>query len=135
MGIGRSYYIQISLSRFILETPLETMQSALVVDFGQRVNLAENHPNLVPSVELQRSGMISKGTCGISYPLKSPEGGLQIHPLHYKYILPYRAVSFLKLIYREVQSAIEGLKEQGLIMDKKKAVFASSIRVAIRNNI
>ena len=56
-------------SRFIFEAPLETQQSALIAEFGQRVNLAEIHPNFVSSVELQRRGMISKADlwCLISF--------------------------------------------------------------------
>jgi phosphosulfolactate synthase len=75
MGMGWSYYIQYPPSRFIFGTPLETQQSALITEFGQRVNLAENHLNLISSVELQRRGMISKATYCISYHLKAPEGG------------------------------------------------------------
>lgn len=62
-------------SRFIFEAPIETQQSALLAEFGQRVNLAEIHLNFVSSVELQRRGMISKATYGVSYLLKASDGG------------------------------------------------------------
>jgi phosphosulfolactate synthase (CoM biosynthesis protein A) len=61
-------------SKFIFETPLESQQSALIAEFGQRVNLAEIRPNLVAPIELQRLGIVSKATYGISYLRKTPEG-------------------------------------------------------------
>ena len=62
-------------STFIFEAPLESQQSALIAEFGQRVNLAEIHPESVASVESQRRGFLSKAAFGVSYLRKDPEGG------------------------------------------------------------
>ena len=43
---------------FIFEAPLESQQSGLIAEFGQRVNLAEVHQDAVASVESQRRGFI-----------------------------------------------------------------------------
>ena len=47
---------------FVFEAPLESQQSALIAEFGQRVNLAEVRPDLLMSVETQRRGLMSKGS-------------------------------------------------------------------------
>lgn len=110
-------------SRFIFEAPLEAQQSALIAEFGQRVNLAEIHPNFVSSVELQRRGIMSKAAYGISYLRKAPEGGPASKFIHYiiKTDHPIEQSDLISLTHlprRTVQSAIEDLKEQGLIMEK-----------------
>jgi phosphosulfolactate synthase len=110
-------------NRFIFEAPLETQQSALIAEFGQRVNLAEIHPNFVSSVELQRRGIVSKAAYSISYLRKAPEGGPASKFIHYiiKTDHPIEQsdlVSLTHLPRRTVQSAIEYLKEQGLIIEK-----------------
>lgn len=110
-------------SRFIFETPLESQQSALIAEFGQRVNLAEVRPNLVASIELQRLGIVSKATYGISYLRKAPEGGPASKFINYiiKTNHPIEQSDLISLTHlprRTIQSAIEELKEQGLIIEK-----------------
>src|ERR671925_59715 len=108
---------------FIFETPLEFQQSALIAEFGQRVNLAEVRPNLVASIELQRQSIVSKATYGISYLRKAPEGGPASKFIHYiiKTNHPIEQSDLISLTHlprRTIQSAIEELKEQGLIIEK-----------------
>ena len=110
-------------NRFIFEAPLETQQSALIAEFGQRINLAEIHPNVVSSVELQRRGIVSKAAYSISYLRKAPEGGPASKFIHYIIKTDHpveqsELVSLTHLPRRTVQSAIEDLKEQGLIIEK-----------------
>jgi phosphosulfolactate synthase len=110
-------------NRFIFESPLESQQSALIAEFGQRVNLAEVSHNDVASVELQRRGFVSKSAYGISYVHKTPEGGPASKFVHYiiKTNHPIEQSELIALTHmprRTVQSAIEELKEQGLIMEK-----------------
>jgi phosphosulfolactate synthase len=73
-------------SRFVFETPLELQQSTLIAEFGQRVNLAEIRPNTVASIELQRLGIVSKATYGISYLRKAPRRwtSIQVYSLYNK---------------------------------------------------
>ena len=47
----------------------------MVAEFGQRVNLAEVHPDAITSVESQRRGFLSKSVFGVLYLRKDPEGG------------------------------------------------------------
>ena len=37
--------------KFIFECPIESQQSALIAEFGQRVNLAGINPDVISSVE------------------------------------------------------------------------------------
>lgn len=62
-------------SDFIFETPLESQQSAMIAEFGQRVNLAAITLNAVIQVESQRRGFLSKSSYDVSYNRKEPEGG------------------------------------------------------------
>jgi phosphosulfolactate synthase len=102
---------------------LELQQSTLIAEFGQRVNLAEIRPNTVASIELQRLGIVSKATYGISYLRKAPEGGPASKFIHYiiKTNHPIEQSDLISLTHlprRTIQSAIEELKEQGLIIEK-----------------
>jgi phosphosulfolactate synthase len=95
----------------------------LIAEFGQRINLAEIHPNVVSSVELQRRGIVSKAAYSISYLRKAPEGGPASKFIHYIIKTDHpveqsELVSLTHLPRRTVQSAIEDLKEQGLIIEK-----------------
>jgi phosphosulfolactate synthase len=108
---------------FVFEAPLESQQSALIAEFGQRVNLAEISPNTVASVELQRMGIVSKAAYNISYLRKSSEGGPASKFVHYiiKANHPVEQSDLISLTHlprRTIQSAIEELKEQGLIIEK-----------------
>lgn len=41
---------------FVFEAPFESQQSALIAEFGQRVNLAEIRSDAITSIESQRRG-------------------------------------------------------------------------------
>src|ERR1041385_3591077 len=109
---------------FIFEAPLESQQSSLIAEFGQRVNLAEIHPDFVPLVESQRRGFLSKATYGVStYVHKEPEGGPASKFIYYiiKSKHPVEQGELINLTHlprRTVQNAIEELKQQGLVMEK-----------------
>ncbi len=62
-------------SNFIFETPLEHQQSAMIAEFGQRVNLGAVSIDIIAEVEAQRRGFLSKSSYDISYNRKEPEGG------------------------------------------------------------
>jgi phosphosulfolactate synthase len=121
-------------STFIFEAPLESQQSALIAEFGQRVNLAEIHPESVASVESQRRGFLSKAAFGVSYLRKDPEGGPAAKFIYYiiKTKHPIEQSDLIGLSHlprRTVQGAIDELKLQGLIIgrnsldDARKRVY------------
>lgn len=121
-------------STFIFEAPLESQQSALIAEFGQRVNLAEIPPEFVASVESQRRGFLSKAAFGVSYLRKDPEGGPAAKFIYYiiKTKHPIEQSDLISLSHlprRTVQGAIDELKLQGLIIgrnsldDARKRVY------------
>lgn len=121
-------------STFIFEAPLESQQSALIAEFGQRVNLAEIHTESVASVESQRRGFLSKAAFGVSYLRKDPEGGPAAKFIYYiiKTKHPIEQSDLISLSHlprRTVQGAIDELKLQGLIIgrnsldDARKRVY------------
>jgi phosphosulfolactate synthase len=121
-------------STFIFEAPLESQQSALIAEFGQRVNLAEIHAESVASVESQRRGFLSKAAFGVSYLRKEPEGGPAAKFIYYiiKTKHPIEQSDLIGLSHlprRTVQGAIDELKLQGLIIgrnsldDARKRVY------------
>ncbi|HEU5120384.1 MAG TPA: phosphosulfolactate synthase, partial [Candidatus Nitrosocosmicus sp.] len=65
---------KISPNRIIFETPLEIQQSALIAEFGQRVNLGEINLENVMSIESQRKGFLSRSSYGISSMKKIVKG-------------------------------------------------------------
>ncbi len=108
---------------FVFEAPLEHQQSALIAEFGQRVNLAEIHIDAVSSIESQRRGFPSKASFGITYMRKEPEGGPGAKFVYFviKTKNPIDQVEIMemtRLPRRTVQSAIEELKSQGLIIER-----------------
>ncbi|HXG06338.1 MAG TPA: phosphosulfolactate synthase [Nitrososphaera sp.] len=110
-------------STFIFEAPLESQQSALIAEFGQRVNLAEVQPDAVASVESQRRGFLSKSAFGVSYLRRNPEGGPAAKFIYFVIKTKHpidqtELVSMSHLPRRTVQSAIEDLKRQGLIIER-----------------
>ncbi len=110
-------------SRFIFEAPLAFQQSLLIAEFGERVNLAEVSLHDVASIEAQRRGFLSKATFGIQYLRKDPEGSPAAKFVYYiintKYpIEQAEIISISHLSRRTVQSAIEELKHQGLIIER-----------------
>ncbi|MEO9362688.1 MAG: phosphosulfolactate synthase [Nitrososphaera sp.] len=110
-------------STFIFEAPLEHQQSSLIAEFGQRVNLAEIHVDTVSSVESQRRGFPTKASFSVSYLRKDPEGGPGAkfvyfiiktkHPIDQQELM-----ELTRMPRRTVQSAIEELKAQGLIIER-----------------
>jgi phosphosulfolactate synthase len=110
-------------STFIFEAPLESQQSALIAEFGQRVNLAEVHQDAVPSVESQRRGFLSKSAFGVSYLRRNPEGGPAAKFIYFVIrtkhpIEQSELVSMSHLPRRTVQAAVDDLKRQGLIIER-----------------
>jgi phosphosulfolactate synthase len=110
-------------STFIFETPLESQQSALIAEFGQRVNLAEVHPDAIASVESQRRGFLSKSAFGVSYLRRNPEGGPAAKFIYFVIrtkhpIEQSELISMSHLPRRTVQAAVDDLKRQGLIIER-----------------
>jgi phosphosulfolactate synthase len=108
---------------FIFEAPIESQQSALIAEFGQRVNLAEVRSDAITSVESQRRGFLSKSVFGVSYLRKDPEGGPAAKFMYYiiktKYPIDQSELTNIShLPRRTVQAAIEDLKRQGLIIER-----------------
>lgn len=108
---------------FVFEAPYESQQSALVAEFGQRVNLAEVHQDAVASVESQRRGFLSKAAFGMSYLRKNPEGGPAAKFIYYiiktKHPIDQsELIGMSHLPRRTVQAAIDDLKLQGLIIER-----------------
>lgn len=110
-------------STFIFEAPLESQQSALIAEFGQRVNLAEVQQDAIASVESQRRGFLAKSAFGVSYVRKDPEGGPAPKFIYYliKTKNPIEQGELITLSHlprRTVQAAIEDLKRQGLVVER-----------------
>jgi len=108
---------------FIFEAPLPTQQSALIAEFGQRVNLAEINIDSVASVESQRRGFLSKSSFGMSFSQKEIGGGPASKFIYYliKTRNPIEQGDLIGITHlprRTVQSAIEDLKNQGFIIER-----------------
>jgi phosphosulfolactate synthase len=108
---------------FIFEAPLQTQQSALIAEFGQRVNLAEINIDNVASVESQRRGFLSKSSFGMSFSQKEIGGGPASKFIYYliKTKNPIEQGDLIGITHlprRTVQSAIEDLKNQGFIIER-----------------
>src|SRR5829696_6046285 len=108
---------------FIFEAPLETQQSALIAEFGQRVNLAEVHYDVVASVESQRRGFLSRASFGVYNLSKNPGGSPAAKFVYFvmKSKHPIDQVELMNMTNlprRTVQSAVEELKSQGLIIER-----------------
>ncbi|HKU49036.1 MAG TPA: phosphosulfolactate synthase [Nitrososphaera sp.] len=108
---------------FIFEAPFESQQSSLVAEFGQRVNLAEVRLEAVSSVESQRRGFPTKAAFSVAHLRKSPEGSPAAkfvyfvirskHPIEQAELM-----GVTNLPRRTVQSAIDELKTQGMIIER-----------------
>ena len=108
---------------FIFEAPLSTQQSALIAEFGQRVNLGEINIDSVASVESQRRGFLSKSSFGMSFSQKEIGGGPASKFIYYliKTKSPIEQGDLIGITHlprRTVQSAIEDLKDQGFIIER-----------------
>lgn len=110
-------------STFIFEAPLESQQSALIAEFGQRVNLAEVRIEAASAVESQRRGFPTKAAFSVSNLSKSPEGSPAAKFVYFvmksKYPIDQaELMNMTNLPRRTVQSAVEELKSQGLIIER-----------------
>jgi phosphosulfolactate synthase len=110
-------------STFIFEAPLESQQSALIAEFGQRVNLAEVRIEAVSAVESQRRGFPTKAAFSVSNLSKNPEGSPAAKFVYFvmKSKHPIDQVELMNMTNlprRTVQSAVEELKSQGLIIER-----------------
>ena len=108
---------------FIFEAPLPSQQSALIAEFGQRVNLAEINIDNVASVESQRRGFLSKSSFGMSFSQKEIGGSPASKFIYYliKTKSPIEQSDLIGITHlprRTVQSAIEDLKNQGFIIER-----------------
>ncbi len=110
-------------STFFFETPLESQQSALIAEFGQRINLAEVRVDAVSAVESQRRGFPTKAAFGVAHLTKNPEGSPAAKFVYFiiKTKHPIDQVELMNMTNlprRTVQSSIEELKSQGLIIER-----------------
>jgi phosphosulfolactate synthase len=110
-------------STFIFEAPLESQQSALIAEFGQRVNLAEVRIEAASAVESQRRGFPTKSAFSVSNLSKNPEGSPAAKFVYFvmKSKHPIDQVELMNMTNlprRTVQSAVEELKLQGLIIER-----------------
>jgi phosphosulfolactate synthase len=108
---------------FIFESPIESQQSALIAEFGQRVNLAGINPDVIASVESQRRGFLSKAAFGVSYLRKDPDGGPASKFIYYiiktkNPIDQGELIGLSHLPRRTIQNAVEELKTQGLVVER-----------------
>jgi phosphosulfolactate synthase len=110
-------------STFIFEAPLESQQSALIAEFGQRVNLAEVRIEAASAVESQRRGFPTKAAFSVYNLSKNPEGSPAAKFVYFvmKSKHPIDQVELMNMTNlprRTVQSAVEELKSQGLIIER-----------------
>ncbi|MCI0563161.1 MAG: phosphosulfolactate synthase [Nitrososphaera sp.] len=108
---------------FIFEAPLESQQSALIAEFGQRINLAEVRLDAVSSVESQRRGFPTKAAFSVAHLRKNPEGSPAAKFVYFvirtkPQIDQVELMNLTNLPRRTVQSAVEELKAQGLIIER-----------------
>ena len=110
-------------STFIFEAPLESQQSALIAEFGQRVNLAEVRIEAASAVESQRRRFPTRSAFSVSNLSKNPEGSPAAKFVYFvmKSKHPIDQVELMNMTNlprRTVQSAVEELKSQGLIIER-----------------
>ncbi|HEX7274010.1 MAG TPA: phosphosulfolactate synthase [Nitrososphaeraceae archaeon] len=110
-------------STFIFEAPLAPEQSALIAEFGQRVNLAEISIDNIASVESPRRGFLSKSSFGMSFTRKQIDGSPASKFIYYiiktkNPIEQSELISLTQLPRRTIQSAIEDLKKHGFIIER-----------------
>src|SRR6185503_18324477 len=108
---------------FIFEAPFESQQSSLIAEFGQRVNLAEVRLEAVSSVESQRRGFPTKAAFSVAHLRKTPEGSPAAKFVYFviRSKHPIDQVELMNLTHlprRTVQSAVDELKTQGMIIER-----------------
>lgn len=108
---------------FIFEAPLEAQQSALIAEFGQRINLAEVRLEAVSSVESQRRGFPTKAAFSVAHLRKNPEGSPAAKFVYFVIrakhpIDQIELMNLTNLPRRTIQSSVEELKTQGLIIER-----------------
>ena len=93
---------------FIFEAPLASEQSALIAEFGQRVNLAEVSIDNIASVESQRRGFLSKSSFGMSFTTTDKRKScFQVHLLSNKTKHPIEQSDLINLTHLEGQSRVQ----------------------------
>jgi phosphosulfolactate synthase len=102
---------------------LESQQSALIAEFGQRVNLAEVRIEAESAVESQRRGFPTKAAFSVYNLSKNPGGSPAAKFVYFvmKSKHPIDQVELMNITNlprRTVQSAVEELKLQGLIIER-----------------
>jgi phosphosulfolactate synthase len=110
-------------STFIFETPLEHQQSALLAEFGQRTNLAEVRIETVSDVESQRRGFPTKAAFSVANLNKNAEGSPAAKFIYFVVKTKHpidqtELMNMTNLPRRTVQSGIDELKAQGLIIER-----------------
>ena len=110
-------------STFIFEAPLEAQQSALIAEFGPRVNLAEVRIEAVSAVESLRRGFPTKAAFSVANLSKNPDGSPAAKFVYFVLrskhpIDQVELMNMTSLPRRTVQSAIEELKSQGLVIER-----------------
>jgi phosphosulfolactate synthase len=108
---------------FIFEAPFESQQSSLIAEFGQRVNLAEVRLEAVSSVESQRRGFPTKAAFSVAHLRKTPEGSPAAKFVYFVIrskhpIDQVELMNLTNLPRRTVQSAVDELKTQGMIIER-----------------
>ena len=110
-------------NKIIFEAPLEFQQFGLIAEFGERVSLSEIDVESVASVESERRGILSKSAFGNVNLREEPEGGPAAKFIYYLIktknpVEQSELISLSRLPRRTVQSAIEDLKNQGLVIER-----------------
>ena len=110
-------------NKIIFETPLEIQQSAMIAEFGQRVNLGETNLENVISIESQRKGFLSRSSYGIPSMKKIAKGSPATKFIDYTIgtrnsMEQSELINITNLPRRTVQTGLEELKDQGLIVEK-----------------
>lgn len=110
-------------NKLIFEAPLEFQQFGLIAEFGERVSLSEIDVESVTSVESERRGILSKSAFGNVNLREEPEGGPAAKFIYYLIktknpVEQSELISLSHLPRRTVQSAVEDLKNQGLVIER-----------------
>lgn len=110
-------------NKLIFEAPLEFQQFGLIAEFGERISLSEIDVESIASVESERRGILSKSAFGNVNLREEPEGGPAAKFIYYLIktknpVEQSELISLSRLPRRTVQSAVEDLKNQGLVIER-----------------